>query len=603
MIRILVRRSVVCALLVWGWSGAAAAPGTRTVLVLYSEQWLAPATTIFTQSLREGLASSPAVVLEAQHLDISRFAGEAHDRALAAWLQSRYRDRHLDAVVALGVPASAFATGYGDAIWPGARIIHTSIDGDQARVAAQRGDPVIPRELPYRRTVEYALQLWPAVHRIWLIGGATDQDRRWLSVAEADLAPLNDRIRIERIADLRWDDLLAKVRQMPEDAVAVGVVFGADADGRTFVIADALLDVARAANRPFFVVGSWLLGSGAVGGCVFDAGQLGKLTARVVLRTLDNPTAANVPLKGSTTRWMFDDVQLRRWNIAESTLPAGSVVLNRELPAWRQYLWPLVGTALLVAAQGLIIGALLVQQRNRRRVEAALRDSEGKARASYHEVRELAGRLITAREEERARVARDLHDDIGQRVASLSIGLSRAQRQIPDVSSAGKQALSGLEQQATQLSTDLRHLSHELHPSALQHLGLLDALRERCDDFSQQSGVAVRLDVSEAWRDVSDASALCLYRVAQEALRNVATHARAEHVTLSLDRLDGRVTMQVIDDGCGLDRNTPTRRSGLGLVSLAERVRMLGGEFAVSGGPGAGTRLVVSLPTGESHAS
>jgi two-component system sensor histidine kinase UhpB len=162
--------------------------------------------------------------------------------------------------------------------------------------------------------------------------------------------------------------------------------------------------------------------------------------------------------------------------------------------------------------------------------------------------------------------------------------------------------LSDLEQQTTQLSADLRHLSHELHPGALEHLGFLEALRERCDDFSQESGVSVRLDVSEAWRDVSDALALCLYRVAQEALRNVATHAKAQNVTISLEQRNGHVMMHVTDDGCGFDPTAKSRRLGLGLVSLNERVHMLGGALDVTGARGAGTRIAVRLPTGESHA-
>jgi signal transduction histidine kinase len=299
---------------------------------------------------------------------------------------------------------------------------------------------------------------------------------------------------------------------------------------------------------------------------------------------------------------MFDDVQLRRWNVAESQLPAGSLVLNRELPAWRRYLWTLLATVVLVTAQGVIIGALLVQRRNRRRIEAALRLSEEKARASYKDVRDLAGRLISAREGERTRIARDLHDDIGQRVASLSIALSRIQRQIPDVSNPARQSLSDLEQQSTRLSADLRHLSHELHPGALEHLGLLEALRERCDDFSQESGVSVRLDVSDAWRDVSGTLALCLYRIAQEALRNVAAHAKAKNVSISLEQLNGHVTMHVADDGCGFDPTTKSRRLGLGLVSLNERVHMLGGTLDVTAARGAGTRIAVTLPTGESYA-
>jgi signal transduction histidine kinase len=326
------------------------------------------------------------------------------------------------------------------------------------------------------------------------------------------------------------------------------------------------------------------------------------MTAAVVLRALDTPDAVDLSPEEPPTRWMFDDVQLRRWNISESQLPAGSVVLNRELPAWRRYLWELVATALLVAAQGTIIGALLVQRRNRRRVEIALQESEGKARVSYDEVRELAGRLITAREEERARIARDLHDDIGQRLASLSIALSRIKRQIPGASNQFRQSLSDLEGQSTQLSADLRHLSHELHPGALEHLGLLEALRERCDDFSQESGLFVQFDVAETWRDVSDALALCLYRVAQEALRNVATHAKAQSVTISLEQLNGHVMMHVTDDGCGFDPTTKSRGLGLGLVSLNERVHMLGGTLDVTAARGAGTRIAVKLPTGESYA-
>jgi signal transduction histidine kinase len=590
-------------LLVLGCAATGWAQDSRTVLLLYSEQWLAPATTLFTQGLREGLTSSPGVELEAQHLDIARFAGEAHDRALADWLRSRYRGRQLSVVVALGVPPSVFATRYGAAIWPGARTLHVAIDGDQLQAVAARGDPMIPRAFHYRRTVEEAMHLLPGLGEVWLIAGATEQDRRWLAVAEADLAPLAGRVRIKPIAGLRWNDLLAKLKQMPPDAVAVGVVFGADADGRVFVIADALLDVAAAANRPFFVVGSWLLGTGAVGGYVIDISELGRLAAGTVQRLLASPPGTRIPpLEDAGVRWMFDARQLERWNIRESQLPPGSLVLNREPPAWRRYLWPIVGACVLLAAQGAIIGALLVQRRQRRRVSAALLESEKNARSSDQEARDLAGRLISAREEERTRIARDLHDDIGQRVASLSIGLSRVQRQ-PATSTSARQTLSDLERQTTQLSADLRHLSHELHPGALEHLGLLEALRERCEDFSRTTGVAVRFDVADTWRGVSEAFALCLYRVAQEALRNIATHAHARNVAVTLEQDDGHLLMQVSDDGCGFDPASRSRRLGLGLVSLGERVRMLGGELAVTAAVDAGTRIAVRLPTGESHAS
>lgn len=254
----------------------------------------------------------------------------------------------------------------------------------------------------------------------------------------------------------------------------------------------------------------------------------------------------------------------------------------------------IVATCLLIALQATIVGALLLYRHQRRRAEAALRASEDNARAAYQEVRDLAGRLISARESERTRIARDLHDDMGQRVASLAIGLSRIERELPNADVA-RQSLSALQKQALQLSADLRHLSHELHPGTLEHLGLLEALRERCDDFRDETGVPVRFDVSESWRDVQGDVALCLYRVAQEALRNVAAHARARHVTMSLDQLDDDVTMRVTDDGCGFDPTASSRRSGLGLVSLRERVHMLGGELTVTTSTSAGTCIAVRL--------
>jgi signal transduction histidine kinase len=434
-----------------------------------------------------------------------------------------------------------------------------------------------------------------------LIAGAAERDRRWLDQAESDIAPLGDRVRIDPVAALRWPDMLDRVSHLPEDAVAIFVLFSEDADGRTFFAPDVLPEIAKIANRPLFVMYASMIGTGAVGGYFTDPAQMGRQTAGVVFRVLENP-GEPPPHVDVQSQLMFDAVQLRRWNVSESKLPAGSIVLNRELPAWRRYLWTVLATVAIVAVQGAIIGALLVQRRNRRRIEAALRLSEEKARASYDEVRDLAGRLISARESERTRIARDLHDDIGQRVASLSIALSRIQRQIPDASNPARQSLSDLERQSTQLSADLRHLSHELHPGALEHLGLLEALRERCDDFKQESGITVQLDVADAWRDVSDALALCLYRVAQEALRNVATHAKAQNVTISLGQLNGHVMMHVADDGCGFDPTAKAGRPGLGLVSLNERVHMLGGALDVTAARGAGTRIAVTLPTGESHA-
>jgi signal transduction histidine kinase len=450
-------------------------------------------------------------------------------------------------------------------------------------------------------TLELALNLHPSTERVFVVAQALTAT--YLAGVQAALARFRERVEITFISERSVPRLLDAVRAVPARSLILFIRYSQQDPGQVMFPNEVVRVVAEASPVPVYVSTDSHVGTGAVGGAVRVAPEVGKRVGEIVRRVLDGTPVQDIPFEPVPASPVFDWRQVRRWGIDTARLPAESEILFRVPTVWEQYRWYIVGALSLIVFQTLLVVTLLLQRRQRRHVEAALRKSEEKARTSYDEVRDLAGRLISAREGERTRIARDLHDDIGQRVASLSIALSRIQRQVPEVANPVRQSLSDLEQQSTKLSADLRHLSHELHPGVLEHLGLLEALRERCDDFSEKSGIPVRLAVSETWQDVSDAPALCLYRVAQEALRNVATHARARNVIVSLDRLDGRIMMQVTDDGCGFDPTATSRRSGLGLVSLSERVRFLGGELVVTAAPDAGTRIAVSLPTGEFHAS
>jgi two-component system sensor histidine kinase UhpB len=142
-------------------------------------------------------------------------------------------------------------------------------------------------------------------------------------------------------------------------------------------------------------------------------------------------------------------------------------------------------------------------------------------------------------------------------------------------------------------------LSHELHPALLEHLGLVDALQRRCEEVSEESGVTVALDVRSELGPVPDEIALCLYRVAQEALRNVVNHAQARSARVELSRQNGRVAMRITDDGRGFEPGTAVGQRGLGLISLDERVRMLAGTFAIESSPQIGTIVSVTVPFGD----
>jgi signal transduction histidine kinase len=156
--------------------------------------------------------------------------------------------------------------------------------------------------------------------------------------------------------------------------------------------------------------------------------------------------------------------------------------------------------------------------------------------------------------------------------------------------------LRSIQDRLTELSDDVRHLAYQFHPSILDDLGLVVALRRLVDDFSERSGITGTFDCQSSLRFVPQDVATCLYRVAQECLGNVLKHARAGHVRLSLTAAGGEIELVVEDDGVGFDPSKSARREGLGLVSMAERVRLVNGTVTVGSGARCGTRVSCHIP-------
>jgi signal transduction histidine kinase len=255
------------------------------------------------------------------------------------------------------------------------------------------------------------------------------------------------------------------------------------------------------------------------------------------------------------------------------------------LPHYWETVWFRVGTGLLLVG----LGAAGVGFWSRSRVRRA----GERERAASH-IRELAGRLIDAQEQERARLARELHDDITQRLARLAIDVGRCELGTAEVSPA--ETARGVREGLVELSEDVHALSYRLHPSILEDLGLAAALRAESEHFTRQESVPVDVKLREIPEEIPGEPALCLFRVAQEALRNIARHARARVVELSLRGLDGGLQLAVRDDGCGFDPAGPRTRASLGLVSMGERVRSLGGELDIESAPGHGTTVLAWVP-------
>ncbi|HEY7117989.1 MAG TPA: MASE1 domain-containing protein [Tepidisphaeraceae bacterium] len=249
---------------------------------------------------------------------------------------------------------------------------------------------------------------------------------------------------------------------------------------------------------------------------------------------------------------------------------------------------PIMFLAAALWERGQAIAALIASERQAHRAREKLEQSN-------HEVQELAGRLIAAQEEERSRIARELHDDLSQRLATISLGLSALKRH---TQGNGQKDLSRLQGVTVELAAEFRSLSHELHPGILQHAGLTAALRARCRELDGHNGMSVTFagDDDLAVADVPPAVASCLYRIAQEALRNVSRHAGARRAAVVLRSDPRALRLTVCDDGRGFDLAACRSSAGVGLVSMEERVRLVHGTVEIDTHPGRGTELRVSVP-------
>ena len=280
---------------------------------------------------------------------------------------------------------------------------------------------------------------------------------------------------------------------------------------------------------------------------------------------------------------VYDWRELERWSIDEARLPPGSQIRFKPPSIWEEHRIAVIATTTALVLQGALIAALLLQRARRRRAE---REAEG-----------LAGRLVTAHEDERRRLGRELHDDVTQRLAGLAIEAAALEGGATGKSNGD--AAHAIREGLVELSEDVHALSYRLHPSVIEDLGLVEALRIECDRVAHQGPLHVNFDCRGVPKKLPADAALCLFRVAQEALRNVERHALARNVEVSVVGEDGGIALAVRDNGAGFDASRVAERASLGLASMRERVRLLGGRLDIESGPGNGTALFAWVPLRE----
>jgi signal transduction histidine kinase len=211
----------------------------------------------------------------------------------------------------------------------------------------------------------------------------------------------------------------------------------------------------------------------------------------------------------------------------------------------------------------------------------------------------LAGfsrKLIDAQEQERTRIARELHDDVSQRLAMLTIDLGQVPEDYPDLSSEVRRRMSDLKKEASEIASDIQSLSHELHSSKLEYLGITAAIRSFCKEFGEQQRVEIDLQIHDVPNALSPDVSLCLFRVLQEALHNSAKHSGVRQYEVRLWGTSDEIHLTVSDSGAGFDSEVVKAGRGLGLISMGERLKLVNGTFSIESRPHRGTTIHACLP-------
>jgi signal transduction histidine kinase len=455
----------------------------------------------------------------------------------------------------------------------------------------------------YRKTLDLALTLHPNTKEVLVIastpGGSTREEATFTRQLEA----YEKRVRFTYLSDMSLEQLLVRVRQAPKDSIIFYIRHSQSEPDGLLMPRESLSLIERSTSVPIYGPVRFHVGHGSIGGYTFDTQGAANQVTDVAVRLATGSRPEHIPVAEIASIPTFDWRQLQRWGIPEDRLPSGSIVLFREPTFWEKYRRYVIVACSLIAAQSALIAGLLVQRGKRRRAERAWRESETRYRNadealhdSYARLQDLAGRLIAAQEAERQRIARDLHDDLSQKLALLALDIERVHRSFrnrtPDELSSHLQHVSG---RIGEIASDIHLLSHQLHPSKLEVLGLSAATEAFCRDVSSQHAMSIDFETADVPRLVHPDVALCVFRIVQEAVHNVVKHSGARAASVRLSCLDGTLDLHIADAGRGF---VPSEheRTGLGLVSMRERVHYVGGQVAVHSAPGRGTRIVVNIP-------
>jgi signal transduction histidine kinase len=541
----------------------------KHVLLFYSDNVRLPFSQEQDKVFRESLSSMfPGIVIYSENLDSSLNQEDTPTKLAADFYRQKYQNIHFDVVVAIKPSALGFLLSHPDA-FGGAPVVFCNVSSID-KLLERLTPGVVGVEVEYSLLPSLTLirELQPETSRVVVIVGASAREAGAPEILRKQTEGLSNTLPIDYWVGLPPSELKTRLSELTSKNAVIYISEIRDTDGHIFVPRDFLQQIAPFSKAPIYSISTTYLDTGSIGGRLIDPNTDARMAVGLVERILNGEDPQTLKSVIEPTRDIFDARVLKRFGIPEWRLPAESVVLFREPDIWQKYKPYFLLALAAVFLQLLLIVALALEGRRRKKLGAELKD--------------LSRRLIDAQESERRRIARELHDDLNQRVVLLQSHLERLG--VPENrGTVFEGQVADLSREAREISTGISHLSHQLHSSALDILGLEPALRGLTRDMSLAYDLNIAFFVDGQSIPLTPEIELCLFRVAQESLSNVVKHsgASAAQVNLSYTGSNKIVRLAITDNGGGFDPRHP-KRDSLGIISMRERLRLVDGELIIS---------------------
>jgi signal transduction histidine kinase len=562
-------------------SAASATQAPKRVLLLYENQGAPlPAYIEMESALLQTLREQLGLNLEFYREEID---AERHpeDRALTiAELHSRYAKRNIDVVICIEGA---------DDVLPGVPTVFVGnlpVEGEKFQ-RYHRPIDAVWYEMDLRKTVSLARKLQPKARKVLVVTGASPLDLYYLDEFHTLLKSMEPELEFEYVGNDSVDQLLDRAAHLPRDTIVIPIEYNRDPAGNSYVPRDVITKLAHASAAPVYSISTTYIGVGTVGGYVINWAKTGVAAADVALKLMGGSQPEIVVPPDGTSEYMFDWRELKRWGFSQKDLPPGSVIKYKVPTAWEQYRWRILGIAVLIVAQSLLIGALLLHRYRRRRAEESLRD--------------MTGRVLQTQDDERRRIARDLHDGTGQQLSGIVLSVGQVLADFPPGHERLRQLLQDSHVASRQALNEVRAVSYTLHPPILDGLGLIPALHWYLDGLQKRTSFNIDFDASAALPETSPDAQRTLFRIVQESVANVLRHSGGTALRIKLSDNGDGINLEIEDNGRGmsteeLERVESAASIGVGIAGMRERVRQLHGIFKINSSP-TGTRVLVSLPT------